>query len=70
MRNWIFGINIYKKVEKTTLNVITTIPPIKPPKQKINPFLKPVFFALFIAIILFGPGVKDTITIYERNEIH
>jgi hypothetical protein len=31
--------------------------PVSIPKLKTIPFLKPTFFALFIDIILFGPGV-------------
>jgi hypothetical protein len=53
----IFGTNEYKTVENIKHKIITTKNPASIPKLKTIPFLKPTFFALFIAIILFGPGV-------------
>jgi hypothetical protein len=44
-------------VENIKHKIITTKKPANIPKLKTIPFLKPTFFALFIDIILFGPGV-------------
>jgi hypothetical protein len=39
------------------------------PKLNTMPFLKPTFLALFIDIMLLGPGVYAIITTYKRKEI-
>jgi hypothetical protein len=70
MGNCIRGILVYNTAEKTVHNTITINIPAKIPQLKTIPFLKPTFAALFIDIILFGPGVKAMIKIYERNCIH
>jgi hypothetical protein len=57
-------------VEKIKHNIITTKKPVRIPKLNGMAFLNPTFFALFIDIILFGPGVEATIMIYGRNENH
>jgi hypothetical protein len=44
-------------VENIKHKIITTKKPANIPKLKTIPFLKPTFFALFIDIILLGPGV-------------
>jgi uncharacterized membrane protein YjjB (DUF3815 family) len=53
----IFGIIVYKTEEKIKHRSITKKKPAKIPKLNIMPFLKPTFLALFMDIILFGPGV-------------
>jgi hypothetical protein len=69
MGNCIFGTIVYKTDEKIRHNIITTKKPKKIPKLNIMPFLKPTFLALFMDIMLFGPGVYATMIIYDRNEI-
>jgi hypothetical protein len=70
MGNCIRGILVYNTVEKIVHNTITINIPAKIPQLKTIPFLKPTFAALFIDVILLGPGVKAMIKIYERNCIH
>jgi hypothetical protein len=70
MGSCILGTSAYKTVEKIKHKIITTKKPANIPKLKTSPFLKPTFLALFIDIILFGPGVYATMIIYERNETH
>jgi hypothetical protein len=53
----ILGTIVYKTVENNKHKIITTKNPVNMPKLKFMPFLNPTFFALFIDIILLGPGV-------------
>jgi hypothetical protein len=64
------GIILYNTVENIKHNIITIEKPAKMPKLNIMPFLNPTFVALFIDIILLGPGVNATIKIYEKNDTH
>jgi hypothetical protein len=57
MENCILGTTVYKTVENIKHKIITIKKPVNIPKLNIMPFLKPTFLALFIDIILFGPGV-------------
>jgi hypothetical protein len=57
MGNCILGTIVYKTVEKIRHKTITMESPVNIPKLNTMPFLNPTFLALFIDIILFGPGV-------------
>jgi hypothetical protein len=57
MGSCILGTSVYKTVENIRHKIITTRNPVNIPKLNAIPFLKSTFFALFIDIILFGPGV-------------
>jgi hypothetical protein len=49
-------------------NIKTIKKPASMPKLNFKPFLNPAFFALFMAMIVFNPGKKDTIITFARNE--
>jgi len=67
--NCTFGITLYKNEEKNKHNSITKKLPISIPKLNFIPLLNPNLFALFIDIILFGPGVNVIITVYTKIDI-
>jgi len=70
IKNWILGTTLYKNEETNRHSIISIKPPVKTPRLKLMPFLKPTFFALFIDMILFGPGVNARIRTYDKNENH
>jgi hypothetical protein len=64
------GMIAYNALEKITHNAITIKKPVNNPRLKTMLFLKPKTFALFMDMILLGPGVSVIMVMYARKEIH